>query len=775
MRLHTEELHVEKSTQLVEREFQIKATAEAFSILSSGLYSDKILAIVRELSCNAWDAHVMAKNLHTKFEVKLPSTFDPTFYVKDFGTGLSDYDVRGGWFNERTFEKVSLLDADKRWKTDEKSSADEKAVHEGFEQVGGLYNTYFDSTKNKRNDQIGALGLGSKSPFSYASTFSIESRIDGMRRMYTAFINDKGVPTITFMGEEKTTELSGMTIAFATKQGDTDKFLTAARRALMYFDPQPNVIGTRDFTPLHVEHLVKGTNWATRKTDYYANMSGAFVMQGFVAYPIDRDQLSQSGLSKLGYSILGLDIDFVVPLGQVNPAASREALSYTPATIANLCRAVDIAAAEMRASIQKSFDDCKSVWEARLLQATFEDYNSKMRHLFTEHSRSRPFTYKGVKIESSVAVDLSKITNTQFLMTHLSTYKRKAQTSGRWEPTNVAKTFTVNIHPNTTVLVDDVYKSTGILTQYMNDVKLADNTTRSGKYTIVLKGVTKTSYSQKEVNEILALLGNPTFQYVSALPYKKAKTASTYRARKSDEVVVWTGYPQNGGYRRNELRRVYSRLCWEGEKIDPYDTKTERYYVELDRFTIMKDGREAGHFDIFLSVMKEMGILPRDVKIIGLNDKQAFRIKRSKNWHHVFSFCKEKFAEMNKHNLMTDTVIASRVMGSIGSGIAQHIVKDWNEICPIIVDGEFKTTIEKIFNVYSASKGTKLTAELISKCAMEVDSTFSEKTEAAAIKLIEGFNKTMNRNAMLRLVDWTKVSAKDVSMIVEYVNFVAKS
>ena len=38
--------------------FRIEASSKAFEILANNLYKDKILAVVRELSCNAFDAHV---------------------------------------------------------------------------------------------------------------------------------------------------------------------------------------------------------------------------------------------------------------------------------------------------------------------------------------------------------------------------------------------------------------------------------------------------------------------------------------------------------------------------------------------------------------------------------------------------------------------------------------------------------------------------------------------------------------------------------------------
>ncbi|NKX37731.1 hypothetical protein HGG70_07340, partial [Rhodobacteraceae bacterium R_SAG4] len=41
--------------------FSISQNAEFFEVLSSTLYSNKKLAVVREVLCNAWDAHLMVE------------------------------------------------------------------------------------------------------------------------------------------------------------------------------------------------------------------------------------------------------------------------------------------------------------------------------------------------------------------------------------------------------------------------------------------------------------------------------------------------------------------------------------------------------------------------------------------------------------------------------------------------------------------------------------------------------------------------------------------
>ena len=70
-------------------EFRIRNSAKAFNILSSGLYANKIRAIIRELSCNAVDSHVAAGKSDTPFDIHLPNQLEPHFSIRDYGTGLN--------------------------------------------------------------------------------------------------------------------------------------------------------------------------------------------------------------------------------------------------------------------------------------------------------------------------------------------------------------------------------------------------------------------------------------------------------------------------------------------------------------------------------------------------------------------------------------------------------------------------------------------------------------------------------------------------------------
>ena len=93
MRISKEVNTLERGEVGAETTFRIQANARAFSILSSNLYTDKIKAVIRELSCNAWDSHVAAGKQGTPFDVHLPNNLEPWFSVTDYGLGLSHEQV----------------------------------------------------------------------------------------------------------------------------------------------------------------------------------------------------------------------------------------------------------------------------------------------------------------------------------------------------------------------------------------------------------------------------------------------------------------------------------------------------------------------------------------------------------------------------------------------------------------------------------------------------------------------------------------------------------
>lgn len=295
----SETQEVEVSGVQASNAFTIKTTAAAFQLLSSGLYSNKIRAVIRELACNAHDAHVMVKS-NAPVEIKLPNALDTQFYVKDFGPGLN------------------------------------------HDQVMRLYTTYFDSTKQDSNDFIGGFGVGSKSPFAYTDSFTVEARQNGVSRTYTAYVDERQVPQIVYMGEAPTDEPNGLTVGFPVKPQDFNKFNEEALSVGSWFETPPTLRGT----PSVIESIptLPLSDTVAFPKDRYA-LPSPMVRLGNVAYPIKNRSL-ESGDERSARTewLLNRKVILTMDIGTVSVAASREELSYDKPTIAALNKKLDEAA-----------------------------------------------------------------------------------------------------------------------------------------------------------------------------------------------------------------------------------------------------------------------------------------------------------------------------------------------------------------------------------------------------------------------------------------------
>ena len=74
-----------QSESLSSAKFSLKQEnlAHVFGILRSNLYSNKTLAVIREYSTNAYDAHVANGKADVPIEVTLPTVIEPTFQVRE--------------------------------------------------------------------------------------------------------------------------------------------------------------------------------------------------------------------------------------------------------------------------------------------------------------------------------------------------------------------------------------------------------------------------------------------------------------------------------------------------------------------------------------------------------------------------------------------------------------------------------------------------------------------------------------------------------------------
>lgn len=259
-------------------------------LLRDAIYSDKPLAVLREYSANAWDAHRMVGKHDLPIKVTLPTWQEPVLLIEDYGPGLS------------------------------------------HDEAFNVFTQYGDSTKRGSDDAVGMLGIGSKSGFAYSDTFTVISRHGGKKRTYVAVLDEDDNDLFNLLSEEDHDPAdTGLTIQIAVRKEDIQEFHDKAVNLFQYFQPRPVINIPLPQPPKIAAKLKQGLIY-DKSSDYWVERKWVAIM-GCIPYAIDLDQLRGpdgnyliSENFRLTSGLLYFDIGGV----QIN--ASREALKYSKFT-----------------------------------------------------------------------------------------------------------------------------------------------------------------------------------------------------------------------------------------------------------------------------------------------------------------------------------------------------------------------------------------------------------------------------------------------------------
>lgn len=335
--------------------------AHIFNVLRNQLYSDKILAVLREYSCNAVDAHTEA-GVNRPIEVTLPSRLSLELKVRDYGVGLSEQDIQE------------------------------------------VYAFYGESTKRKSNSLIGQLGLGSKSAFAYGDNFVINSFHNGIKTTYNAYIDPSQIGQIAKLATASSNEASGVEIVISIKPSDCETFVSTARTLFTHFKVKPIVRGVADFTYETRTALYSGNDWRLLKADRNGNYNRqASVIMGNIAYKVsasalklDENNADEAVIERL---LSNCDIELDVSIGDLDIAASREGLQYTDRTIANIKKRILVIRDYLVADITKQLKGAQSLWSFKRMLGEMHNFNSPYYVVCNAMRGKNGYSYNGQTIK----------------------------------------------------------------------------------------------------------------------------------------------------------------------------------------------------------------------------------------------------------------------------------------------------------------------------------------------------------------------------------------
>lgn len=313
--------------------FRIQTGAKAFEILSSNIYKNKVKAVIREISCNAIDAHIAA-NVDRPIYVHLPTHLETWFSVRDYGYGIPE------------------------------------------DKMEEIYTTYFYSDKSHSNDFIGGLGLGTKSPLSLVDSFTVTNYNNGYKMEYLCFKNENKEPQITLLSKKESSEPSGIEVKILTSSALYYEFNIDAVNVYKFFDQIPNI--NNDRIKKQIEEEKSKIKWID---NFAANSeSRIYVVMGNVAYEVPE-------------SITDYNLQYGVyiraEIGEVNFDPGREYVTLDKKTKEYLKAKIDSIFAKMESIARAELDSLKTPFERGKLYT--EKYSSlKLKKLHQDYIQKVP-------------------------------------------------------------------------------------------------------------------------------------------------------------------------------------------------------------------------------------------------------------------------------------------------------------------------------------------------------------------------------------------------
>lgn len=309
------------------------------NILRAKMYSNPIRTITQELMSNARDAQRELGNGDEPIFVKLPSQFDPTFSVTDYGVGISP---------------------DRMW---------------------DVFINYGASTKRDSNHQTGGFGLGAKSPFSYTDQFTITSITPDengnlFTRQYIAVIKgESGFVEEVFSRPAEIGERRGTTISFAVKTNDILDFERFVLKTCKHWDVHPLIKGVSKKTiedNKSFDWIASGKGWNISKNVMYRQSGQAFAIVDGIEYPLRFESITKfvsekdtNLLSSVLNNNINLNIFLYFDVGEVNLTANREELDYSGSkTVNQIVKRLNQLVDEIKTNLDKKMSSCKEIFEA---------------------------------------------------------------------------------------------------------------------------------------------------------------------------------------------------------------------------------------------------------------------------------------------------------------------------------------------------------------------------------------------------------------------------
>lgn len=709
--LEVHSVGVKSSTQ-----FTVASNAKVMRLLSDSLYSDKVSAIVRELSTNAIDSHIAANIISKPFVIHLPTSDKPTFSIRDFGEGLS------------------------------------------LDNLTKLYTTYGASDKDNNNAYVGMMGLGSKSPFALVDSFNVTSYYHGQKYICICGRNSDGIPTLNVMEILPTQEKNGLEINFVVSQNHHADFSEAASKIYRTFPTLPTIKNGKlniDSPPI----VLSGNGWRILER----RLDNSIAIMGYVQYPIEAKYFSKTYRANEDYWSkyyidsrdnieaqllnIGLEIDF--PIGSIDVDIGRERLSYNTTTINTIKARLADVFSELKEIISAKITSCSTLWEAQCL---YRKLITGALGYMEDISSILDVKWNGFSLSKSIRPTISKHSSLSVVIA------------------NYGKISTQNTH-NFVILpnINDLF--------YVNDIKrgayaLAKSHSLEKNCKIYLLTFKNVEDSETIKQEFISQLGITESQlvYVSTLKNKIRATSDYKRGpTKQFEFVACSTHKSIATSYWKEVNIDYEKnngyyVALSGQNNIFMQNKDS---ILISRILHNED------LEAITRCLSDIGVV-LDMPLYGVRPSHIKYIQNRGGWIDFFEFAKQKVLAREKELTISSTLedIAQHYELSYKKTLLEFNKISLSSI--LSPSSIFATFLRKYHQIHQDKIKFELVLTRLNTLRGSLGIDTNTNSNMASYNLMNAYDKLQSHYPMLNFVtyDITCSSDANIQKIINYVNLV---
>lgn len=269
-------------------------------MLSTGLYQKPMRTMIQETMFNAWDAHHMGNCQDKPIDIYINDTSG--LIIRDYGPG----------------------------------------IHKN--EIHPIYCIYGNSTKRNNDELTGGFGLGSKSPYAYADSFTVTSHHEGFKGMYVmnrVSEENQGGPGRSIIFEDIPTAESGLVVTIPLKNEIDMNRAYECVKDILYLSGIKARIHFKDEDPEEIiSQSVPAGEWIV---DEEKQKGQLFAVYGGVRYEIINDDAYEAEFhfvrkmaNLLGNMYIGFKASTLTPL------PSREGLNLNERTVATIKNQLEV-------------------------------------------------------------------------------------------------------------------------------------------------------------------------------------------------------------------------------------------------------------------------------------------------------------------------------------------------------------------------------------------------------------------------------------------------